>query len=176
MKNKKGFTLIESLVAITVLMLVISGASTAVSQGISSYTYSKNQITAFYLAQEGIEHVRNMRDQNGLTGVHWLRGFAETPSDPCFFGRVCQVGLSSVDSGINYAVSACSGTCPNLRHNASSGFYGYDSSWVPSIFRREVRITSVSSNEVQVAVTVSWSFKSATERSFTARENILNWQ
>ena len=53
MKTKKGFTIIESLVAISILTLAITGATSAIQAGISSYTFSKDQIIAFYLAQEG---------------------------------------------------------------------------------------------------------------------------
>ena len=46
----KGFTLVETLVAISVLSLSIAGAFTAVQGGIQSSTVAKDQITAFYLA------------------------------------------------------------------------------------------------------------------------------
>ena len=48
--KEKGFTIVESLVAITILILAISGVSSAVRTGISSYTLSRDQVIAFYLA------------------------------------------------------------------------------------------------------------------------------
>ena len=77
-RNNKGFTIIESLVAIAILATVIIGASAAVSSGLSSYIFSKDQIIAFYLAQEGFEELRNIRDENALMGANWLSGIAET--------------------------------------------------------------------------------------------------
>ena len=57
----KGFTIIESLVAISILVVVITGTLTAIQTGLSSYIFSKDQIIAFYLAQEGFEQIRNIR-------------------------------------------------------------------------------------------------------------------
>ena len=62
LQKNRGFTIIESLVAIAILIVAITGTMTAVQSGISSYTYSKDQIAAFFLAQEAFEQVRNMRD------------------------------------------------------------------------------------------------------------------
>ena len=57
-----GFTLIESLVAITILVTAILGPMTIAATGISSAIYARDQETAFFLAQEGLEYVRNVRD------------------------------------------------------------------------------------------------------------------
>ncbi|MEK7461476.1 MAG: prepilin-type N-terminal cleavage/methylation domain-containing protein, partial [Patescibacteria group bacterium] len=83
MKNK-GFTIIESLVAIAVLILAITGTASAIQTGISSYVFSKDQIIAFYLAQEGFEQIRNIRDENGLLNQNWLAGISSNSSDPCY--------------------------------------------------------------------------------------------
>lgn len=176
----KGFTLVESLVAISILLAVITGAYSAAESGIKSSTSSKNQITAFYLAQEGMEQIRNMRDENALINRdadtsndrNWLYGIASDSSDPCYFGKTCMV------DALNSLLAECSGgsgSCPVMRYDSESKFYGYNSSWGSSIFNREVRITSVSADEVSVLVSVSWARGSATSR-FEIRENILNWQ
>jgi prepilin-type N-terminal cleavage/methylation domain-containing protein len=58
----KGFTLVETLVAIAIFTMSILGLMSVMAQGISDTTYAKQKIIATYLAQEGIEYVRNMRD------------------------------------------------------------------------------------------------------------------
>jgi prepilin-type N-terminal cleavage/methylation domain-containing protein len=170
-RSNRGFTIVESLVSISILVLAVTGATSAIQTGISSYIFSKDQIIAFYLAQEGFEQVRNIRDENGLKNLPWLRGISEIPNDPCFFGRACRV------DAINNSLTRCSspGNCPVLRQNASTGFFGYNSSWPTTIFRREIILTQINTNEVSILVTVNWS-KGVVSRQFRARENILNWQ
>ena len=171
MKNT-GFTIVESLVAIAILVFIIIGASSAIQTGISSYIFSKDQIIAFYLAQEGFEQIRNTRDENSLKNQHWLTGLALDTSDPCFFGNACIVDPVNTNTP-----TRCSsvGNCPVLRQNATTGFFGYDSLWPATIFRREIVLTQINSEEISIQVTVNWS-KGIVNRQFKARENILNWQ
>jgi prepilin-type N-terminal cleavage/methylation domain-containing protein len=175
MKNKNlqsGFTIIESLVAIAILVVAVIGSMSAVQSGISSYIYSKDQVVAFYLAQEAFEQVRNIRDGNVINGSNWLADIAEVADDPCYFGQACMV--SPVESSI---ASRCSapGQCPKLRQDPDEGFYGYNSSWPETIFKREITLESINGNEVAMTVIINWS-KGIMNREFKARENILNWQ
>ncbi|OGG64259.1 hypothetical protein A3J11_00300 [Candidatus Kaiserbacteria bacterium RIFCSPLOWO2_02_FULL_55_12] len=62
----KGFTLIETLVAITILTLAISGPLFTANRAIVAAENARDQLTALYLAQEGIEYVRMMRDNSYL--------------------------------------------------------------------------------------------------------------
>jgi Tfp pilus assembly protein PilV len=54
--------LIETLVAVSIFSLSILSLMAVLAQGISDTNYAKQRIIAAYLAQEGIEYVRNMRD------------------------------------------------------------------------------------------------------------------
>lgn len=64
LNNKKsGFTLLETMVAIMLFILAISALLALVSDSVTSATYNKNEIVATYLAQEGIDYVRNIRDE-----------------------------------------------------------------------------------------------------------------
>ncbi|MDO8424021.1 MAG: prepilin-type N-terminal cleavage/methylation domain-containing protein [bacterium] len=170
---KSGFTIVESLVAIAILVLVITGVTSAIQSGIASYIFSKDQIIAFHLAQEGFEQIRNIRDENRLNDRNWLSGISESAGDPCYFGSAC-----TVDPVANSVPARCSsgpGTCPLLRQDTSTGFFGYNVSWPATIFRREITLSSVNADEIAVTVTVNWS-KGSASRQFKARENLLNWQ
>jgi prepilin-type N-terminal cleavage/methylation domain-containing protein len=171
MKNQ-GFTIVESLVAISILVLVVVGASSAIQTGISSYIFSKNQIVAFSLAQEGFEQIRNMRDENALIHQDWLTGLSAVPTDLCYFGNAC-----TVDPVLSSVATRCSapGSCPPLRQDATTGFFGYNPSWPVTIYRREIILTQINPNEISVLVTVNWS-KGLSSRQFRARENLLKWQ
>ncbi len=172
LNQQKGFTIIESLVAITILVVAVTGAMSAVQTGISSYTYSKDQIIASYLAQEGFEQLKNLRDENALNGANWLAGISEVGADPCYFGKACTVSPFETTDTI-----ACSspGACPYIYQDQTDGIYGYNLSWGPTQFRREIVLTSINADEISVAVTIYWS-KGSANREFRVRENILNWQ
>ena len=166
--TNRGFTIVESLVAITILVLVVTGVTSAVQTSLSSYIFSKNQIIAFYLAQEGFEQIRNWRDENRLKDQDWLYGL-----DPCFSGNGCYF-----NPAFDNAPKACPAPgCPVVRRHDDTSFfsYGYGSGnyWTDTIFIREVSLEWVNSNEISVLVTVDWS-KGAVNRQFKARENIFD--
>ena len=66
--KKKAFTLIEALVAISILMIAIASPMTLAQKGLSTATLSKDQMIASFLAQDGIEAVKNIRDQIAVRG------------------------------------------------------------------------------------------------------------
>jgi prepilin-type N-terminal cleavage/methylation domain-containing protein len=179
-----GFTLVETLVAITILLVGITGAFTAASQGLMSSSYSKEQVQATYLAQEGVEMIRNLRDTNGIHTNQgetdyssWLRGIAE-PGDPCEIGSVCTVDAT----GESPILAQCSGVgeCPPLRQDANRGLYGYSGAYTSvTPFVRQIQIkpvaTQADTGEVEIVVTVSWSH-GIISKQFVVRENIFNWQ
>lgn len=167
-----GFTIIESLVAIAILVAAITGAMGAVQTGISSYTFSKDQIIATYLAQEGFEQLKNLRDENALNSVDWLSGITEVPTDPCYFGKACTVSPFETTEAIECIAP---GDCPYIRQDPVDGIYGYGVAWGLTPFRREIVLSSINDDEISVAVTIYWS-KGAANREFRVRENILNWQ
>lgn len=159
----RGFTLIETFVAITILLTAIAGPLTIASKGLSSALLARDQITAFYLAQDAIEYVRYKRDTNALQGIPWLQGL-----DACL-GALCRVD-SKED-----AIAACGGACPPLRYNEGSGFFSYSLTDEETLFTRVVRIDQINADEVSLGVTVSWR-TGIFDRSLTVREYLLNWQ
>src|SRR3989344_1991357 len=86
----RGFSLIESLVAIAILILAVTGTLTIASKSISISGQARDQITAAYLAEEGMEFIRNTRDNNVLAGASWVSGLSA-----CIGGSGCTVDVSS---------------------------------------------------------------------------------
>jgi type II secretory pathway pseudopilin PulG len=75
-KQNKGFTLVETLVGLLIFTLTIMASMSVLGSSISSTNYAKQKIVAEYLAQEGIEYVRNQRDNYILfvsdgSGLSW---------------------------------------------------------------------------------------------------------
>ncbi|MCX6717428.1 MAG: hypothetical protein NTU76_02005 [Candidatus Taylorbacteria bacterium] len=61
-KFTTGFTLVEALVAISLLMVAISSPMYIAQKGLSASMFARDQMTASFLAQDGIEAVKNIRD------------------------------------------------------------------------------------------------------------------
>jgi prepilin-type N-terminal cleavage/methylation domain-containing protein len=179
LKIHKGFTLVETLVAIGILVVAITGAFTASQSGLSSYLNSKNQAIAVNLAQESIEMIRAYRDSNRMVaGTDWLENFA-SPGDPCYFGNTCQ--LSVLNSTENETCPGGLGTCDYLRQDPVTGYYNYDPSSTQTVFKREIQITPIypvgcttACTEVSVLVSVTWS-KGASIKQYKTRENLFSW-
>src|SRR3989344_8568930 len=61
-KLSGGFTLVEMLVAVSILSISVVTLLNVLGSGIRDTGFAKERLTAGYLAQEGIEYIRNMRD------------------------------------------------------------------------------------------------------------------
>jgi prepilin-type N-terminal cleavage/methylation domain-containing protein len=165
----RAFTLIETLVAITVLVVAVSTPVSLAAQSLFAAFYAKDQTTAFYLAQEGVEMIKNTRDHNLLVllrdnGVgNWLDGIALNTD-------------LYVDTPHNqiYTSGTCPQSCPALAYDGV--FYNH-ANGVLSRFARTVRVTqdTADANEALVTSTVTWKTGSFKERSFSVSERIYNW-
>src|SRR6185369_6180494 len=78
-----GFTIIETLVAIAILMIAIAGPLTVAQKGLTSSIYARDQMIASYLAQDAIEYVKNVRDSDKLAGQGWLSSFDSNSGHDC---------------------------------------------------------------------------------------------
>lgn len=74
MRYEKGFTLVELLVALFVVTTAFTAIAALMSQNIRSSTFTETQLQAVFLAQEGVEIVRNIRDDNVKAGRNWNEG------------------------------------------------------------------------------------------------------
>lgn len=71
MSLNKSFTLIEALIALFVLTTGVIGVFALIQRTVAFSSISNSQLVATYLAQEGIEIIRNIRDTNYLEGQTW---------------------------------------------------------------------------------------------------------
>ncbi len=178
MKGDKGFTLIEGLVAISILSVSVTAPLLIAQKGVSSAMYARDQVTAFYLAQEAVEYIRNIRDTNRITGApSWLDTL--TPCMSTGAGEKCTIDARYSDPFTSPgAILSCpSGNCPTLLFDPAEGIYGYGTGWQPTIFTRSISVSNLASpKEAEIAVTISWTTKLFLPvRTFTIREHIFNY-
>jgi prepilin-type N-terminal cleavage/methylation domain-containing protein len=192
--KSRGFTLVETLIAISVLAVAITGPLAIAQKGLQAALISKDQVTAFYLAQDAIEYIRYARDTNclvagsvagGCPPAQWLAGNGSASQDvnltPCVSSggtAACMIDVIALTQP-----AACTGgVCQAINYDSTNNYFTY-ASGSASIFKRTVSLTSpvcgssgspCNNNEAAVAVTVVWS--DPLSHSVTVRENILDWQ
>ena len=175
MQKTKGFSLIETLVAITILIGAITGPLTLASQGIKAASLFKNQLIASNLAQEGMELVHAKRDSNILGG----KGWTDTIIDTCG-GDGCYASYTPTDNTPNQiSFQSCDTSgCPKF-FVTPEGWYVQkktgDSGDIETIFQRTTQVTNiVPGREVKVKTTVSWQERFSTF-TFDLEEHLLKW-
>lgn len=144
---KKAFTIIETLVAITILMIAISGPLSSSFRALTASTAARDQMTANFLAQEAIEMVRNVKDNNVVGAVQEgpLSGLSG-----CTIDSMCSV---------NNFISACTDfqdkDCQLFR-NTTTGKYTNVVTSRPTNFYRTFYLKEVTFNSAKAVVDVVW--------------------
>jgi prepilin-type N-terminal cleavage/methylation domain-containing protein len=129
--NKKGFTLIETLVAISILMIAIAGPLTVAHKGYTSAIDAKNQSVAINLAQEGMEYLNFVKD-NKIWG-DWVQGTA-------------------FDETVDQAYLGCTISSPICNSLPNGGALNT----IPNGFQRSFYFTPQNTDQVLAVVVVTW--------------------
>ncbi len=184
LSTHQGFTLVEVLVSISIFMIAIVAMVVVSAQGINNTAFAKNQLTASYLAQEGIELVRNARD-NYIQNIQLFSDFSTDFGNYCindllnggnFTGCTIDPMIVSGGAAILAATEHCINECPVLLYD-QEGFYTYVSNTgVPTQYRRTITVDIIdAAQEVRVTSKVSWRQGQSTP-SVSATENLFNWR
>lgn len=172
-----GFTLVETLVALSIFTFSIIGLISMTASGINNTNYAKNKVTAAWLASEGVEMVRNIRDTTVLGSATGWSEFLSGPIATCMpaNGSGCMIDAK------NLAVSVCGGSaiggCDPLRRTSTGSavrYFDYSGSEVTG-FTRTIVVTQLSPDEIQIDSTVSWPQGTGPDKEVSVRENLFNW-
>lgn len=175
-QREKGFSLLETVIALGILVVGIGGAVGLVAQSLSSIEAIKNKVISANLAQEGIEVVRNLRDENWLNDVHW-RG---TGGGISLAGGDC--GVSDADYRVQYNATALINFADTLLQVNSSGYYGYNNEYgylggTDTVFKRKITICRIDVNDTQIKVIsrVDWTEKGRA-KFIEIEDRLYNWK
>lgn len=174
----------ETIVAIAILTMSVSGIMNLVYQGSVADQIQTDRVTATYLAADAIEYIRSSRDSFWLddpgsnTFGHW-DGWLGSGSGGL---SQCQIMPCQIDTRVNNtSVDGCSGECDPLDYNDSSKLYGYGNG-AESKFTRSVSIDTEDNNgdgyddEAIITVTVSWQRTGGETSEVVLEESIFDYR
>lgn len=158
--GRRGFTLIELIVAVFLIIVGTLGSFTLIQRIVSFTSISSSNLVAAYLAQEGIEVVRNTRDTNYLKGDAWDDGL-----DACSTG--CEVDYES------FNLSPDLGRFLNIGGDFGDYFYTYNAGFT-TIYKRKITIVP-QVDVLDVLVEVYWQER-GNSHQVTAQTKLYNWR
>lgn len=174
---KKGFTLVEALVALSILIVGIISGFILVTKALYNVTIIQDRLTASFLAQEGIELVRQIRDTNYLKK---LKGETNNWDDGLNTGDNIVIVNTNTDS-VTLRFSSDPLYDPYLYYHPTTGFYDHDSSGSKTTFQRVINISPnpMNNDEIKVQSIVTWKSRNISfeigKGGIVAEDHLFNW-
>lgn len=184
----QGFTLIETMVAISILITAITGPMVLAASSIRATRDARNELIATHLAEEGVEVLHNIRDNN-VTNYpvgSWMRDILPNCS-----GNGCVVDVTAQDPVYVWSAAAvipCTAGCTNesqVFYNPNTGLYRQFSSplgvpWVKTPFRRIISVVGVDDptnpqQQVRILGTVTYLGFGGVLKTLTIDDDLYNW-
>ena len=173
--KSKGFTLVETLIAIAILMVAIAGPLTIASKALTVALGSRNAMIATYLAQDAMESIRNLKDNN-LAGASFSWSNVVNSACTGYVGsidwtKLCPVPSAwSINAGTIDFNSPSADTCNSVNScllytdnsGTKKGYYNLTSASLtandrPSPFTRYYYVVlNPNGKEATVTIVVSW--------------------
>lgn len=193
--KKAGFTLIETLVAVGILGITISGIMTLTAASVRTLGIQKDKLIAAKIASEGIEFMINKRDNNiaclqsGGTctllcqgNPEWRLNLQDYPGNSCNFRDTSwEIDAAKPDQLLPnnnfYNYNSSNFICiENSGLNTGKFTYcGNDpTKMLPQQYTREVRVTDAGANDkVRVESIVRWKERFIGNQTITVEEVIF---
>jgi Tfp pilus assembly protein PilV len=196
-----GYSLVEVMIAISILMIAIVGPLTIAAKSLQTAQYARQQTTAFFLAQEGITAVNAIRNEYALRAYNdggvtnpwaWASGVttpaASTLVADCFSNVGCDIDFiddTLMDNDVACTGSGSANLCTIKLRDATGGsnpnvtaLYTHQSFAVQitTPYTRIIKLTRIGTTEVQVVVEVSWdtTYLGGTRQNVTLRTSLFN--
>ncbi|GEM_PF-4412483 len=158
-KKSKGLTLIELLIAITVITVGILTIFSFLSDILRSAGAVNDEFRAAYKAKEGIEMVRYIRDTNALQERVHEHNWIDYGNRDLYHNNLCG-NCCRIPSDFTYGdtLESCTGDP------------------LPGEMTRDISVTREGNNSIEVSSTVFGKTVEGEEFSITAKEIIYNYR
>jgi len=143
-----AFSLVEIVVVLFVISLGLVGILSLIIQNIQSQSYNKNNLTAYQLAQEGVEMIRQVRDSNWKAGAAFTLGLATTTG-------VTYQNYMDYRDALPHDASANPSVLSVLKQD-SEGLYIHGGLGTTSPFSRLINTKKLDTHSLQVDAIISW--------------------
>lgn len=170
--SKKGFTLVEALIAMSVLIIGIFSGFVLVTRALYNAAVIQDRLTASFLAQEGVELVRQIRDTNFIKildnqSIDWRNGLED--------GSYIVEAKIREGYSINLVPIEEGAEVPNLLYdnNVDQKIYNY-SLGERTVFNREIKILTITNDQVMVEVIMKWRTRNI-DFELTVEDRLFNW-
>ncbi|MBI2474134.1 MAG: hypothetical protein HYV68_00365 [Candidatus Taylorbacteria bacterium] len=168
--GQKAFMIVEMIVAVALITFSIIGPLSAAKSSLVAAADIRNHVESVYLADEAVEYIRMVRDNNIFEGRGWLDSLGD-----CFLASGC--GISVTENNVSKCLSG-TGDC-ELKFNQSTGLFTYrnGSGWLPTGIKRKVRLTETAADrEAEIVVTIERRRLDYPTRTYTMRAILMNWK
>ncbi|EKE16521.1 MAG: hypothetical protein ACD_11C00004G0019 [uncultured bacterium] len=137
---RHGFSIGEVLLSMLILSFVMVLMTNLLVKSILHSTDSRDRIIASQLAQEGVELVRNVRDNNWADGDPTTESFECNDNFPNTDNTQCRIDINSIDvNGINDCDNDPSANFYDLNIDSNNGFYSH-SNGEETKFQRKIEV------------------------------------
>ncbi len=157
--QNKGFTLMEVIVAVGVIITALVTIIGLISFSISGIRLNKSKTIAFGLAQEGLEVVKNIRDNNWLNNKRTAANWRDD--------------LGAGDARVQYNSKALMSFAAVPLRLSAEGLYQYDEG-SNTMFYRKISITYLNDDQIKVTVQIDWN-ESGRNHNLTADTLLYNY-
>lgn len=178
LKKKNGQTIIEAMLSISMLTIGFLGILTLLSKSFFLTRVTSDDLTATYLASEGIEIAKNITD-------HDVYARLATPPQGTGWGSVWGLAAGGTRTfEVDYKTCTGGAVCAaqptanrNLGYDPVTHYYSYTGSQVTN-FKRELVVSlpaALNGNEIVVRSIVTWSTGPLTNENVTLEDHFYNW-
>lgn len=167
--KKTGYTFVEVLVAISILLISIVGPLTIASTGLKNAAFAREQNVAFFLAQEGIEGVVYLREYAGLQDLAGNPGgtwsWVSAIPAACRNGSPCRIEIDT------HTITECDpvAECDLSLFETGTYRYRHGSGGADTSYSRKLYFTELSANVLEVRSIVEWEGQSIAEEQVALR-------
>lgn len=145
--SRAAFTLVETILAITIIGLIITAAAQLTQSSIKIGRNTIDEFVAFHLAEEGVEVVKVIRDSNWLQNKAWRNNLDD--------------GLYAIAEGLPWTLQPISGVGKLAAEN----------------FSRIIKISSVPDTKTMlITSTVAYFSKKGEERKVSLSAELTDWK